>query len=40
MGALLWQEQFYDDAEIVLQNMGSEEEAREWLKALPKNTFK
>jgi hypothetical protein len=32
IASLLWQEQFDKEAEILLRDMGSEKEARDWLK--------
>jgi len=34
IGVLLWQKQFNETAKIILHNVGSEEEAREWLETL------
>lgn len=34
--ALLWQMQFEEEADIILHDVGSEEEAREWLKTIAK----
>lgn len=34
LGSLLWQEQFNKEDEIILHDVGSEEEAREWLKTI------
>jgi len=34
LGALLWQEQFNKEAEVILHDVRSEEEAREWLKTI------
>ena len=34
VGVLLWQKQFKKGAEIILHDVGSEEEAREWLKTI------
>ena len=34
--ALLWQEQFKKGGEVILHDVGSEEEAREWLKTIAK----
>jgi len=35
IGALLWQMQFDDEAKIILHNVRSESEAREWLTTMP-----
>lgn len=34
LGALLWQEQFNKEDEVILHDVGSEEDAREWLKTI------
>ena len=34
IGTLLWQKQFNEEADIILHDVGSEEEAREWLKII------
>jgi hypothetical protein len=34
LGVLLWQKQFKKGADIILHDVGSEEEAREWLKTI------
>ncbi len=34
IGTLIWQKQFNKGAEVVLHDVGSEEEAREWLKTI------
>ncbi len=34
MGTLLWQSQFSEEADIILHDVESEEEAREWLKII------
>ena len=34
IGVFMWQEQFKEGAEIILHNVRSEEEAREWLKTI------
>jgi hypothetical protein len=36
IGALLWQDQFNDEAEVILQDVSSEEEARKWLSTISK----
>jgi len=35
IGTLLWQKQFDENADVILHDVGSEQEAREWLKAFP-----
>lgn len=37
IGALLWQDQFDEEAEIYLQDVNNEEEARKWLSTIYKN---
>ena len=36
LGALLWQDQFNDQAEVILHDVGSEEESRTWLSTISK----
>ncbi|NRB36876.1 MAG: hypothetical protein HRU20_00245 [Pseudomonadales bacterium] len=36
IGVKLWQAQFHQETEVVLHDVGSEEEAREWLKSIAK----
>jgi len=36
VGMLLWQKQFNKGAEVILHDVGTEEEAREWLKTTAK----
>lgn len=36
LGALLWQDQFNDQAEVILHYVGSEEESRNWLSTISK----
>lgn len=36
IGAALWQKQFNKGAAVILHDVGSEEEAREWLKTIAK----
>jgi hypothetical protein len=36
VGVLLWQEQFNEGARVILHDVGSEEEAHEWLKTITK----
>ena len=38
LGALLWQEQFNNEAEVILHDVTSEEEARQWLKNIASNS--
>ena len=36
IGTLLWQKQLNNGGEVILHDVGSEEEAREWLKTIAK----